>query len=53
VITRAPAGKEMNFMTIFTTDYDDHIAATPGDRKPEGADHFSSLDELGQDCQSL
>lgn len=35
-------------MTTFTIDSDDHTAATPGDRKPEGANHFSSLDELGQ-----
>ena len=48
MITRAIAGKEMSFMTTFTIDSDDHIAATPSDRKPEGADPFSSLDELGQ-----
>jgi hypothetical protein len=35
-------------MTTFTIDSDDHIVATPGDRKPEGGDPFSSLDELGQ-----
>ena len=35
-------------MTTFTIDSDDHIARAKGDRKPEGADHFSSLDELSQ-----
>jgi Protein of unknown function (DUF3489) len=35
-------------MTTFTIDSDDHIAQTTGDRKPEGDDDFSSLDELSQ-----
>ena len=35
-------------MTTFTIDSDDHIAQVTGDHKPEGADHFSSLDQLGQ-----
>src|SRR2546429_4869860 len=38
----------MNVMTTFTIDSDDHIAQTTGDPKPEGADPFSSLDELSQ-----
>ena len=33
-------------MTTYTIDSDDHIAATTGTHKPEGMDHFSSLDEL-------
>jgi len=35
-------------MTTFTIDSDHHIAITTADLKPEGADHFSSLDELRQ-----
>ena len=33
-------------MTTYTIDSDDHIATTTGTHKPEGTDHFSSLDEL-------
>ena len=33
-------------MTTFTIDSDDHIATATGDRTPEAADHFTSLDEL-------
>ena len=33
-------------MTTFTVDSDDHIATATGDRTPEAADHFTSLDEL-------
>ena len=35
-------------MTTYTIDSDDHIATTIGTHKPEGTDHFSSLDELAQ-----
>jgi hypothetical protein len=35
-------------MTTFAIDSDDHIAMATGDLKPEGADRFSSLDELRQ-----
>ena len=34
--------------TVFTIDSNDHIATVTGDLKPEGTDHFSSLDELHQ-----
>ncbi len=33
-------------MTTYTIDSDDHIATTTGTHKPEGTDHFGSLDEL-------
>src|SRR6266849_3133502 len=33
-------------MTSFTIDADDHIAPATGALKPEGADHFTSRDEL-------
>jgi len=33
-------------MTSFTIDADDHIATATGALKPEGADHFTSRDEL-------
>src|SRR5712691_5433305 len=35
-------------MTTYTIDSDDHIATTIGTHKPEGTDHFSSLDELAR-----
>lgn len=35
-------------MTTFTIDSDDHITRSAGDHNSEGADHFSSLDELAQ-----
>ncbi len=39
-------------MTTYTIDSDDHIAATTGTHKPEGMDHFSSLDELSHLAES-
>jgi hypothetical protein len=45
VITRK-AGKEKISMTTYTIASDDHIVTTTGTHKPEGTDHFSSLDEL-------
>src|SRR5712664_1892993 len=33
-------------MTSFTIDADDHIATATGALKPQGADHFTSRDEL-------
>ena len=35
-------------MTTYTIDSDDHIATTTGTHKPEGTDHFRSLDELAR-----
>jgi hypothetical protein len=35
-------------MTTFAIDSDDRIAIAADDLQPEGADHFSSLDELSQ-----
>src|SRR5215467_16313615 len=34
-------------MTTFTIDSADRIATTTGTHKPEGTDHFGTLDELG------